>query len=126
MSNEKLLINDNKSNNFEFKSNNEIEEMANCLTDIQSDFNEYCAKPCRECELGGVVNCENYYKAKHLYEQGYRKQIVGEWIMTMPSTMRVYIADTVTCSICGGKAVGLLEDIKPKYCPHCGAKMVEN
>ena len=55
----------------------QIEEMAEHLIDIQQDFNEYCAKPCRECELGGIVNCENHYKAKALYNAGYRKQ---EWI----------------------------------------------
>ena len=52
----------------------QIEEMAECLIDIQRDFNEYCAKPCRECELAGIVNCENHYKAEALYNAGYRKQ----------------------------------------------------
>ena len=54
-----------------------IEEMAECLIYIQQDFNEYCAKPCRECEMGGIVNCENHYKAGRLYNAGYRKQ---KWI----------------------------------------------
>jgi hypothetical protein len=55
----------------------QIEEMAELLIDIQRDFNEYCAKPCRECELAGTVNCENIYKSEALYNAGYRKQ---EWI----------------------------------------------
>ena len=61
----------------------QIEEMAECLIDIQQKFNEYCAKPCRECELGGIVNCENHYKAETLYNAGYRKQSERdnvEWI----------------------------------------------
>ena len=55
----------------------QIEEMAEHLIEIQQNFNEYCAKPCRECELGGVVNCESHYKAEQLYNAGYRKQ---KWI----------------------------------------------
>lgn len=56
----------------------QIEEMAKHLIEIQQNFNEYCAKPCRECELGGVVNCESHYKATALYNADYRKQ---EWII---------------------------------------------
>ena len=52
----------------------QIEEMAEKMIEIQQNFNEYCAKPCRECELGGVVNCESHYKAEALYNAGYRKQ----------------------------------------------------
>ena len=74
MRNEKLLINNPKSNNSEVMRNKQIEEMAECLIDIQRKFNEYCAKPCRTCELGGIVNCENHYKAEALYNAGYRKQ----------------------------------------------------
>ena len=53
--------------------NKQIEEMAEYLIEIQRNFDEYCAKPCRDCELGGVVNCESHYKAEALYEKGYRK-----------------------------------------------------
>lgn len=60
----------------------QIEEMAEHLIDIQRDFNEYCAKPCRGCELGGIVNCENYYKSEQLYKKGYRKQseVIDEFV----------------------------------------------
>lgn len=51
----------------------QIEEMTEHLVNIQHDFDDYCAKPCRECELGGVFNCESYYKATELYNAGYRK-----------------------------------------------------
>ena len=51
----------------------QIEEMTEFLVNIQHNFDDYCAKPCRECELGGVFNCESYYKATELYDKGYRK-----------------------------------------------------
>lgn len=52
----------------------QIAEMTEHLVNIQHDFDDYCAKPCRECELGGVFNCESYYKATELYDKGYRKK----------------------------------------------------
>ena len=51
----------------------QIEEITEHLVNIQHDFDDYCAKPCRECELGGVFNCESYYRATELYDKGYRK-----------------------------------------------------
>ena len=51
----------------------QIEEMTEHLVNIQHDFDDYCAKPCRECDLGGVFNCESYYRATELYDKGYRK-----------------------------------------------------
>ena len=60
MSNEKLLIINDKSNNFNDKSNNEIDEMARII-----DNNH-----------GFIVS--SVKTAKALYEQGYRKQ--SEWI----------------------------------------------
>ena len=54
-------------------SDKQIEEMARDLVNIQHDFDDYCAKPCRECELGGVFDCESYYRATELYDKGYRK-----------------------------------------------------
>ena len=105
--------------------NKQIEEMAECLIDIQREFNEYCAKPCRECELGGIVNCENYYKAEALYNAGYRKQKEGEWI-TYHCTNggkskrgRTIRYKTYTCDVCG-KSNGRH---KSNYCSNCGAKM---
>lgn len=85
-----------------------------------------------KCEISHIINDNMYhlldeddcnYLAKALYEQGYRKQSEGEWIITTPITMRVWESDCITCSVCGGKSVGLLEDNKLNYCPHCGAKM---
>lgn len=51
------------------------------------------------------------------------KQREGEWIITAPVVMRVWDSDCITCSVCGGKSVGLLDDVRLKYCPHCGVRM---
>ena len=53
--------------------NKQIEDLAECLIEIQRNFDEYCGKPCRECDLCGVLNCESHYKAEALYNAGYRK-----------------------------------------------------
>ena len=97
----------------------QIEEMANHLMDIQRNFDEYCAKPCRECELGGVVNCESYYKAEALYNAGYRKQSEGEWREDI-------IAFCNVCSSCRAmvdRYAIKCNSGKLHYCPNCGAKM---
>ena len=93
----------------------QIEEMAECLINIQQNFNEYCAKPCRECELGGIVNCENHYKAEALYNAGYRKQSEAEWTKDNTSKFK----NRYNCSVCDYRFFG----IPTPYCPKCGAKM---
>ncbi len=100
----------------------QIEDMAECLIDIQRDFNEYCAKPCRECELGGIVNCENHYKAEALYNEGYRKQSEGEWVDKPTGS---YNRMQSWCSACGKHSgIGGIESNRHKpFCPNCGARM---
>ena len=92
-----------------------IEEMAEHMIEIQRNFNEYCAKPCRGCELGGIVNCENHYKAEALYNAGYRKQSEGEWVRSDEHTeQHGYL---YKCSCCGVLCwLG-------NFCPNCGASM---
>lgn len=119
MSNEKLLINDDKSNNPEIKSNNEIEEMAKHCTYYHNG--ECCADATHICDCD--LMCEMFGVFANLENAGYHKQSEGEWIITTPIVMRVWDSDCITCSVCGGKSVGLLEDNKLKYCPHCGARM---
>lgn len=115
----------------------QIEEMAEHLIYIQRNFNEYCAKPCSECELSGIVNCENNYKAEALYRVGYRKQKKGkwewfeEWNPSTPEHPR-------ECDECGwqcSECKTALEDVIGGYwddpeaipnlnfCPECGARM---
>ena len=103
----------------------QIEEMANHLIDIQRNFGEYCAKPCRECELGGQVNCESYYKAEALYNAGYRKQSDGEWRDRGFCKIGNKNAPVVECSECHIAFCDLINNhyYMYRYCPYCGAKM---
>ena len=54
--------------------------------------------------------------AEALYNAGYRKQIVGEWIVCG------MFDDFFKCSICGDKHPWQTA-IEYKFCPNCGAKM---
>lgn len=71
MNNEKLLINDNKSNNSEFKSNKRIEEMAkvikSSLDNLESGNHHFTGE-----EISTMF-------AEALYNEDYRKQGEGEW-----------------------------------------------
>ena len=124
--NEKLLINDSKSNNFEIKSNNEIEEMAVEFAKI--NCNPKGCYGCNLCDEYGSLelNCEDYlyYRrmAETFYNAGYRKQVEGEWIEDV-------IAFCNVCSSCRAKvdrSAIKCNSGKLNYCPNCGAKMVEN
>ena len=90
-----LLINENKSNNFDVKSNNEIEEMTKTLHEGMKPLKEtYGAN-----ELASI-----------LYHAGYRKQSEGEWIAKDNIKGRCSIA---TCSNCGTeKAFSILVSIE--------------
>jgi hypothetical protein len=72
----------------------------------------------------GLIDCE-VCKACHLYEAGYRKQSVGEWVskhhMSCSSRGRYISYNTYACSVCG-KANGRR---KTMFCPKCGARMGE-
>ena len=59
---EKLLINEDKSNNFDGKSNNDVEEMANDIK-IAHDEQKYLTS---DKSIKAI--------AEHLYNAGYRKQ----------------------------------------------------
>jgi hypothetical protein len=67
--------------------------------------------PLGECY---TVDC-NKCKAALLYNAGYRKQIVGEWIDANPNG-HLY---RFTCSLCGKTKLGK----GTPFCPHCGARM---
>ena len=76
-----------------------------------------------KCEISHIINDAMYhlldeddcnYLSEHLYEQGYRKQNVGEWRQGDMPTYGGY-----KCSVCGGNTI----HYKANYCPNCGARM---
>ena len=61
---------ENKSNNFEDKSNKQIEEMTSIIT--SADPYKLCkGQPCLTCEFQDIQ--KNCYSAKAIYNAGYRK-----------------------------------------------------
>lgn len=120
-----LLINDNKSNNFDVKSNNlpstltnedkvsvkdrKIEEMAKVI-----DYTFVMA------DGVGATRPSSRMIAMDLYDAGYRKQSEGEWTYDytgeeLLGTDAVY---QYKCSLCGEHSI-----VPWRYCPDCGAKM---
>ena len=122
MSNEKLLINDIKSNNSEDMSNKQIEEIYEVLT-------RECDTSCVECKFDRLDLCVPHHKAVALYNAGYRKQSEGEW---KPFD---FLHDEenekddwkrYACSLCGFITEAYYRDVRDsgyKFCPNCGAKM---
>lgn len=123
---EKLLINEDKSNNFDVKSNNEIEEIAN-------DINMHCCSLAEQ--FCGETSC-NACLTNFLYNAGYRKHTDrflvkenGEIIPLLPKQSEgewISQADgTHYCSNCGHDATFTYDgmEICGVACPFCGAKM---
>ena len=97
-------------------ANEQIQEMENHLIEIQHDFDEYCNKPCKECNHNKHLNCVSRYKAERLYSKSYRKVERGEWIpygMNMNGTVGNW-----KCSVCNETSIQASD-----YCPNCGADM---
>ena len=127
MSKEKLLINDDKSNNSEVMRNKQIEEMAQLIGEcmykscadtpllsdiIPTEADEICS--------ANVPSCMACKVARILINAGYRKQSEGEWV-TSDIPQEKYV-----CSVCGGACwyYDYQGDVaKSRYCPNCGAKM---
>lgn len=89
----------------------QIEEMAKDLCDIECK-----GMKCGICDSYG---CEYRMQAEALYNAGYRKQRVGEWISNRQT-------DEHICNLCGAIApVDCLKEYfyKSNFCPNCGAKM---
>lgn len=125
-----LLINQNKSNNFEVKSNNELFKQA-----LVEGMNRHIDKTIEEAKkigqieemakiLCGMKNgcdgcmwskeyCNERNYAEDLYNAGYRKQNVGEWIRIGQ--------DSSKCSLCGKEHNGGMSIAY--FCPNCGARM---
>ena len=130
---ELLLINQDKSNNFDAKSNNELvpkeNELPSTLTNeekvsvkdksvekqIEEMARTLCGveQSCAECE--SCYRCEFWHECIVLHKAGYRKQSVGEWIKDAPHW-------NYHCNQCG--FYPLIEyPILHNFCPNCGAKM---
>lgn len=144
-----LLINEDKSNNFDFKSNEElfkqalveglnrhfdktieeakkieqIEEMIEIVKPFVSGL--ACEEESGSCELTDCRNCNARDLSNKLYNAGYRKQSEGEWIKINPNNSLI---GEYYCSCCNsvidiadGKETPL--DREMYYCPNCGSKM---
>ena len=121
-----LLINQNKSNNFDVKSNEELfkqainEGLTNKFDKIleESKKNEQIEELTTELiktKSYGTLNSV----ALHLYNAGYRKQSEGHWIT--PTVIGGRAFNVPHCSVCEGIPCGV--DKNTKFCPYCGARM---
>lgn len=126
-----LLINENKSNNFEVKSNNELFkqalveglnrrfdktiEEAKQIEAIANDINMHCCSLAEQ--FCGETSC-NACLTNFLYNVGYRKQSEGENIALYPKS-------SFECSICNWSDWDTTtgDTNRYNYCPNCGAKM---
>lgn len=87
--------------------NKQIEEMAKVILE--------------EPHLGGIQGFEERI-AERLYNAGYRKQIVGEWV---DKPTGAYGRMQSYCTACGKHSgIGGIKSNRHKpFCPNCGAKM---
>ena len=122
-----LLINENKSNNFDVKSNEELFKQAlvegvnnhiDKTIEKEKQIEEMAAmiKNCKEIDCSDFIDC-HLCIATQLHNAGYRKQSEGENVAIYPSS-------AFECSECHWGDWDLLTaDSAYKYCPNCGAKM---
>lgn len=100
--------------------NKQIEEMANIVHDADAEviFGMLKAQP---DDFVGRALPRQVYIAKALYNAGYRKASVGNWVDVYNGK---YANQLYKCSVCGMPAYG---DGKiwflTKFCPSCGADM---
>lgn len=122
MNKEKLLINDDKSNNSNAKSNKpyivtnpEIEEMAEVIAATEKiALDAHCGYP-----------SPRMY-ATDLYRKGYKKQSKGKWRdRGVIKRMNLANAPIVECSECNIAFCDIINNhyFIYWYCPYCGAKM---
>ena len=132
-----LLINDDKSNNFDVKSNNELFKQA-LVEGLNRRFDREIeeAKKIEQIEEMAMVLCKYHNTekckkcgehpcclvpsyAEDLYNAGYRKQSVGEWNDNIIGFCNV-------CMNCGAiveRSTIKNNSGKLKFCPNCGSKM---
>lgn len=122
MMQEKLLINDSKSNNSEVVRNKQIDEMAEML-DIIAEARETYANDVTD-------HTENEYIREGFLNADYCKQKKGEWVDQYNGK---YANPIYVCSICGKGTlltpyINELNNMEmtqalSAFCPNCGAKM---
>lgn len=101
----------------------QIEEMARIICNLCTE--EGCLCDGGYCNF----NCNDYERAKRLYNAGYRKQREGEWKLEHETY------GEMRCSVCGKECPierkpDPYEDyqmtdfyVTSTFCPNCGAKM---
>ena len=88
----------------------QIEEMTRSLLLKHHGIECFCnCTPCGKCS--------SYYYSETLYNEGYRKQMEGEWI-AKPIMIRSPFARNYYCSVCKYEPIDI-----GSFCPNCGAKM---
>lgn len=133
-----LLINEDKSNNFDVKSNGELFKQAlveglnrrfdreieeakkiEQIEEMRRDLGTACTSHYMQGKCKDFESCK-LCQATYLYNAGYRKQSEGEWIID-----RTPIDATFNCSKCGYSYIEAdpQAETEYKFCPECGAKM---
>ena len=89
-----------------------IEEMAKLIA-VKRGYGcneqDHCDMSCQVFKVG----CIPYEDAEILYNEGYRKQSEGEWIIKKGGYYQ-----RLVCSVCEKLSIATFD-----YCPNCGAKM---
>lgn len=81
-----------------------------------------CGDGCYTCMFGKWKPCKAKAIAEKLYDEGFSRQGVGEWVVTDHIGMgkgRCTNYSTFACPICG-RSNGRL---KQNHCPECGARL---
>ena len=89
----------------------QIEEMAKITCSMYCRNKEKKCANIQECDM----KCLHHQRCEVLYNAGYRKQNMGEWIM-----VREGITEKVVCSNCNSEKGSFM---KPPFCNQCGAIM---
>jgi hypothetical protein len=97
----------------------QIEEMVKVMCCDRKNFKS--CKSCKSANPNTNAYCRMKHHAEALYNKGYRKAAVGEWVDAYQGK---YANQLYKCSVCGEPAFGNGKNwFFSKFCPSCGAKM---
>jgi hypothetical protein len=96
-------------------SKDQIEKQA--IEELFDIITTDCDHICDVCEFQDNDWCFTHYVSARIYNAGYRKQSVGEWILV--ENKGAYGDNHFLCTVCEGRN----RFTKFTYCPKCGAKM---